>query len=54
MNLSKYDIAVISLWSGEFTAAIRAVQLRAKVAAIEKSFIAGTCLNCECIPTKFL
>ncbi|GHT22679.1 dihydrolipoyl dehydrogenase [Endomicrobiia bacterium] len=54
MNFNKYDIAVIGLGPGGFTAAVRAAQLGAKVAVIEKSFTGGTCLNCGCIPTKFL
>ncbi len=52
--MNKYDIAVIGSGPGGFTAAVRAVQLGAKVAVIEKSFTGGTCLNCGCIPTKFL
>lgn len=51
---TKYDIAIIGSGTGGFTAAIRAAQLGAKVALIEKSLIGGTCLNCGCIPTKFL
>jgi len=52
--LSKYDIAVIGSGPGGFTAAVRAAQLGAKVVLIEKSGIGGTCLNCGCIPIKFL
>jgi dihydrolipoamide dehydrogenase len=52
--VNKYDIAVIGSGPGGFTAAVRAAQLGAKVAIIEKSFTGGTCLNCGCIPTKFL
>jgi dihydrolipoamide dehydrogenase len=54
VNLNKYDIAVIGSGPGGFTAVVRAVQLGAKVVVVEKSFIGGTCLNCGCIPTKFL
>lgn len=53
MNNPKYDIAVIGSGTGGFTAAVRASQLGAKVALIEKSLVGGTCLNCGCIPTKF-
>jgi dihydrolipoamide dehydrogenase len=52
--LDTYDVAVIGSGPGGFTAAIRAAQLGAKVVIIEKFFIGGTCLNCGCIPTKFL
>lgn len=52
--MTKYDIAVIGSGTGGFTAAVRASQLGAKVALIEKSLTGGTCLNCGCIPTKFL
>jgi dihydrolipoamide dehydrogenase len=52
--LNKYDIAVIGSGPGGFTAVVRAVQLGARVVVVEKSFIGGTCLNCGCIPTKFL
>jgi dihydrolipoamide dehydrogenase len=52
--LNTYDIAVIGSGPGGFTAAVRAAQLGAKVIIIEKIFIGGTCLNCGCIPTKFL
>jgi dihydrolipoamide dehydrogenase len=54
VDLNKYDIAVIGLGPGGFTAAVRAAQLGAKVVVIEKSFTGGTCLNCGCFPTKFL
>ncbi|MDR2676695.1 MAG: NAD(P)/FAD-dependent oxidoreductase [Endomicrobium sp.] len=52
--MNKYDVVVIGSGPGGFTAAVRAAQIGAKVAIIEKSFIGGTCLNCGCIPTKFL
>jgi len=54
MSSQKYDIAVIGSGPGGFAAAVRAAQLGAKVALVEKSEIGGTCLNCGCIPTKFL
>ena len=34
--------------------AIRAAQLGAKTAIIERGWLGGTCLNCGCIPTKTL
>ncbi|MDR2436530.1 MAG: NAD(P)/FAD-dependent oxidoreductase, partial [Endomicrobium sp.] len=54
MSSNRYDIAVIGSGPGGFAAAVRTAQLGAKVLLIEKSFIGGTCLNCGCMPTKFL
>lgn len=49
-----YDIVVIGSGPGGYVAAIRAAQLGAKVAVIEKGETGGVCLNCGCIPTKTL
>lgn len=49
-----YDIVVIGAGPGGFAAAIRAAQLGAKVAVVEKEEVGGTCLNKGCIPTKTL
>ncbi|MCF8009814.1 MAG: dihydrolipoyl dehydrogenase [Clostridiales bacterium] len=49
-----FDIAVIGGGPGGYVAAIRAAQLGAKVAVIEKDELGGTCLNRGCIPTKSL
>ncbi|HZQ82512.1 MAG TPA: dihydrolipoyl dehydrogenase [Gaiellaceae bacterium] len=47
------DIAVLGGGPGGYTAAIRAAQLGAKVACIEKEpDLGGTCLRVGCIPTK--
>jgi dihydrolipoamide dehydrogenase len=47
------DVAVLGGGPGGYTAAIRAAQLGAKVACIEKeSELGGTCLRVGCIPTK--
>ena len=54
MEKKQYEIAVIGSGTGGFTAAVRASQLGSKVVLIEKSVLGGTCLNCGCIPTKFL
>ena len=48
----KYDIAIVGGGPGGYVAAIRATQLGAKVAVIEKERLGGTCLNVGCIPTK--
>jgi dihydrolipoamide dehydrogenase len=47
------DVAVLGGGPGGYTAAIRAAQLGARVACIEKeSELGGTCLRIGCIPTK--
>ncbi|KAB8122045.1 MAG: dihydrolipoamide dehydrogenase [Candidatus Phytoplasma cynodontis] len=48
----KYDILIIGGGPGGYVAAIKASQLGAKVALIEKHKIGGICLNYGCIPTK--
>ena len=52
--MNNYDIAVIGSGPGGFSAVVRAAQLGKKVVLIEKDLTGGTCLNCGCIPTKFL
>jgi len=49
-----FDLAVIGAGPGGYPAAIRAAQLGAKVAIVEKEQVGGTCLNWGCIPTKAL
>src|SRR5918911_2199146 len=47
------DVAVLGGGPGGYTAAIRAAQLGAKTACIEKEpELGGTCLRVGCIPTK--
>jgi dihydrolipoamide dehydrogenase len=50
----RFDIAVIGGGPGGYVAAIRAAQLGAKVAVVEKARMGGTCLNVGCIPSKAL
>ena len=48
-----FDVAVLGGGPAGYTAAIRAAQLGARVACIEKeSELGGTCLRVGCIPTK--
>jgi len=47
-----YDLIVIGAGPGGYVAAIRAAQLGASVAVIEKNNCGGTCLTRGCIPTK--
>jgi len=54
METREYDIVIIGGGPGGYVAAIRAAQLGAKVAVVEKERIGGTCLNRGCIPTKAL
>ena len=49
-----YHIAVIGAGPGGYVAALKAGQLGAKVAVIEKNHLGGTCLNYGCIPSKAL
>ena len=49
-----YDLLVIGSGPGGYVAAIRASQLKMKVAVIEKAELGGICLNWGCIPTKSL
>ena len=49
-----YDIIVIGSGPGGYVAAIRASQLKMKVAVIERAELGGICLNWGCIPTKSL
>src|SRR2546428_9464671 len=50
----QFDIVVIGGGPGGYVAAIRASQLGAKVALVEKDQLGGTCLNVGCIPAKAL
>jgi len=52
MASNHYDVAVIGAGPGGYVAAIRAAQLGAKVAIVEKQYMGGTCLNVGCIPSK--
>jgi len=49
-----YDLIIIGSGPGGYVAAIRASQLKMKVAVIERAEIGGICLNWGCIPTKSL
>ncbi len=50
----KYDLVILGGGPAGYVPAIRAAQLGAKVAVVEKEDIGGTCLNRGCIPTKTL
>lgn len=52
MAENKYDVIVIGGGPAGYVAAIKAAQVGAKTACIEKDILGGTCLNRGCIPTK--
>src|SRR5215472_6906680 len=49
-----FDVLVIGGGPGGYVAALRAAQLGAKTAIVEKDRMGGTCLVRGCIPTKAL
>ncbi|TNE81037.1 MAG: dihydrolipoyl dehydrogenase [Bacteroidetes bacterium] len=49
-----FDLIVVGSGPGGYVAAIRASQLKMKVAIVEKESLGGICLNWGCIPTKAL
>jgi dihydrolipoamide dehydrogenase len=49
-----YDLIIIGSGPGGYVAAVRASQLKMKVAVIERAELGGICLNWGCIPTKSL
>src|SRR5215469_11005936 len=52
MASTHYDVGIIGAGIGGYVAAIRAAQLGASVAIVEKQYLGGTCLNVGCIPSK--
>lgn len=52
--MEKYDLIILGSGAAAFGAAIKAVDLGAKVAMIEKGAIGGTCVNVGCVPSKHL
>ncbi|HYL60145.1 MAG TPA: dihydrolipoyl dehydrogenase, partial [Candidatus Acidoferrales bacterium] len=51
---SRYDLVVIGSGPGGYVAAIRAAQLKMRVAVVERDRPGGVCLNWGCIPSKAL
>lgn len=49
-----FDVVVIGAGPAGYVAAIRAAQLKQKVALVDKEFLGGVCLNVGCIPSKSL
>ena len=54
MPNTRYDLVVIGSGPGGYVAAIRAAQLKMRVAVIERDRPGGVCLNWGCIPSKAL
>jgi dihydrolipoamide dehydrogenase len=54
MTESQFDLVILGGGSGGYAAALRAAELGASVALIEKAKLGGTCLHRGCIPTKAL
>lgn len=50
----QFDLVVLGGGPGGYVAAIRAAQLKMKVALVEREHLGGICLNWGCIPTKAL
>lgn len=50
----EFDVIVVGGGPGGYVAAIRAAQLGARVALVERGALGGTCVNRGCIPTKAL
>ena len=51
---TNFDLIVVGGGPGGYVAAIRAAQLKMKVALVEANHLGGICLNWGCIPTKAL
>lgn len=51
---TEYDLITIGGGSAAFAAAIRAAELGARVAIVEKGTLGGTCVNVGCVPSKTL
>ena len=52
--METFGVVVIGAGPGGYPAAIRAAQLGASVALVEREYLGGTCLNYGCIPSKAL
>ena len=50
----EYDLAIVGSGSAAFAAAIRARDLGARVAMVERGTLGGTCVNTGCVPSKTL
>lgn len=53
-NDDKLDLLIIGAGSAGFAAAIKATELGASVAIVERGALGGTCVNVGCVPSKTL
>ncbi|MFT4191232.1 MAG: FAD-dependent oxidoreductase, partial [Comamonas sp.] len=53
-DTQNFDLVVIGGGPGGYVAALRATQLKLRVALVERESLGGICLNWGCIPTKAL
>jgi len=53
-NDGDYDFIIIGSGGAAFSAAIKAVEYKAKVGMIERETVGGTCVNIGCVPSKTL
>jgi mercuric reductase len=51
---TRYDLIILGGGAAAFAAALKAAEIDAKVAMIERGTIGGTCVNVGCIPSKNL
>ncbi|HEY4134242.1 MAG TPA: dihydrolipoyl dehydrogenase [Alphaproteobacteria bacterium] len=51
---TNFDVIIVGSGPGGYVTAIRAAQLKLKVAIVERAELGGICLNWGCIPTKAL
>lgn len=51
---TNFDLIILGAGPGGYVTAIRAAQLKLKVAVVESTHLGGICLNWGCIPTKAL
>lgn len=49
-----FDLAIVGSGGAAFGAALRAAELGAKIAMVERGAIGGTCVNIGCVPSKTL
>ena len=52
--MERYDVVVVGGGPGGYPAAIRAAELGARVALVERDVLGGECTNYGCMPTKAL
>src|SRR5574340_103436 len=54
MAETRYDLVILGGGAAAFASALKASEIDAKVAMIERNTIGGTCVNVGCVPSKNL